>query len=263
MRLICPNCSAQYEVDAAMIPEEGRDVQCSNCGSTWFELPPPAAEPAEAADVEDPETPIGADAEPETASDDRADRDAAIAAVVAPPERAKRPRDVAEVDILKEEAAREIDRRRSEQSGALETQSELGLEPPRKKRRDNPSRALRARQARMKSEDTGTTDAPEDGDYRPPRRDLLPDIEEINSSLGPSTDRAGRSAEQIAVQRRGFRYGFVMTLGVAALAVLAYAYAPSIAEALPGSEQALLGYVDWANSARDALDSFIGQVQGG
>ena len=40
MRLICPNCSAQYEIDASLVPDEGRDVQCSNCGHTWFELPP-------------------------------------------------------------------------------------------------------------------------------------------------------------------------------------------------------------------------------
>lgn len=37
MRLICPNCSAQYEVDDSVIPETGRDVQCSACGRTWFQ----------------------------------------------------------------------------------------------------------------------------------------------------------------------------------------------------------------------------------
>lgn len=53
MRLICPNCDAQYEVDAAMIPASGRDVQCSNCGTTWFQEPAgsvkmaPAEVPAE------------------------------------------------------------------------------------------------------------------------------------------------------------------------------------------------------------------------
>lgn len=39
MRLICPNCGAQYEVPDEAIPESGRDVQCSNCGHTWFERP--------------------------------------------------------------------------------------------------------------------------------------------------------------------------------------------------------------------------------
>jgi predicted Zn finger-like uncharacterized protein len=51
MRLTCPNCSAQYEVDASAIPASGRDVQCSNCGHTWWQRPgaAPAAveEPAE------------------------------------------------------------------------------------------------------------------------------------------------------------------------------------------------------------------------
>ena len=40
MRLTCPNCGAQYEVPAEVIPESGRDVQCSNCGDTWFQTHP-------------------------------------------------------------------------------------------------------------------------------------------------------------------------------------------------------------------------------
>ena len=40
MRLICPNCGAQYEVPEEVIPENGRDVQCSNCGDTWFQTHP-------------------------------------------------------------------------------------------------------------------------------------------------------------------------------------------------------------------------------
>ncbi|MFT4717396.1 MAG: putative Zn finger-like uncharacterized protein [Paracoccaceae bacterium] len=37
MRLVCPQCAAQYEVDINAIPEDGRDVQCANCGNTWFQ----------------------------------------------------------------------------------------------------------------------------------------------------------------------------------------------------------------------------------
>ena len=55
MRLICPNCSAQYEIDASMIPDAGRDVQCSNCGHTWFELPPA---PPGFADAPEPEAAV-------------------------------------------------------------------------------------------------------------------------------------------------------------------------------------------------------------
>ncbi|MEX0368370.1 MAG: zinc-ribbon domain-containing protein [Ruegeria sp.] len=47
MRLTCPKCRAQYEVPEEVIPPGGRDVQCSNCDSTWFQEHPskPAAEP--------------------------------------------------------------------------------------------------------------------------------------------------------------------------------------------------------------------------
>lgn len=40
MRLICPNCAAQYEIDAAVLPEKGRDVECSRCGQIWFQPRP-------------------------------------------------------------------------------------------------------------------------------------------------------------------------------------------------------------------------------
>ena len=43
MRLICPNCAAQYEVAEDAIPESGRDVQCANCGDTWFQEHPAAS----------------------------------------------------------------------------------------------------------------------------------------------------------------------------------------------------------------------------
>jgi len=52
MRLVCPNCGAQYEVPAEVISSEGRDVQCSNCGITWFQPGPEAAD----ADPERPDT---------------------------------------------------------------------------------------------------------------------------------------------------------------------------------------------------------------
>ncbi len=42
MRLQCPICDAEYEVDASAIPYEGREVQCSNCGHSWFQNHPDA-----------------------------------------------------------------------------------------------------------------------------------------------------------------------------------------------------------------------------
>ena len=71
MRLICPNCGAQYEVDDSVIPEDGRDVQCSGCGHGWFQPGKSALAEAEAPETTAPE-PDGWDAgaweaEPEAA----------------------------------------------------------------------------------------------------------------------------------------------------------------------------------------------------
>lgn len=35
MRLICPGCGAEYQLDAGLIPAQGRDVECSACGKVW------------------------------------------------------------------------------------------------------------------------------------------------------------------------------------------------------------------------------------
>lgn len=39
MRLICPRCGAQYEIDAAAVPPTGRDVECSACDHVWRAMP--------------------------------------------------------------------------------------------------------------------------------------------------------------------------------------------------------------------------------
>jgi len=304
MRLICPNCSAQYEVDANLIPEEGRDVQCSNCGNTWFELPAPVAEPSEAAEpdvagsdeeldtskqvtrlahepkVAAKDTSEKSDAEDtskqetkpassetqdgdkgsgrdETLEKESVEEDDEWIETAPAPAAQKRPKDVAAVDVLKEEATREMAQRENRNLTRLETQGEFGLDAV--KGRDTPSRALRARMARMKNEDMSKTDAPDASDYSAPRRDLLPDIEEINSSLGPAGGKTGPLEAQALAHQRGFRYGFFLTVLLALIAIVTYAWAPAIAAAVPGSEGPLITYVDWANNARDAFNQLIGQ----
>jgi predicted Zn finger-like uncharacterized protein len=41
MRLICPKCDAQYDISDDVIPDGGRDVQCSSCAHTWFQMDKP------------------------------------------------------------------------------------------------------------------------------------------------------------------------------------------------------------------------------
>ena len=36
MRLLCPKCDAEYELADGIIPNAGRDVQCSSCDTIWF-----------------------------------------------------------------------------------------------------------------------------------------------------------------------------------------------------------------------------------
>ena len=45
MRLVCPNCSAKYEVDVSLFPEEGREVQCANCEHAWMQYPEAEEQP--------------------------------------------------------------------------------------------------------------------------------------------------------------------------------------------------------------------------
>lgn len=45
MRLICPECNALYDIADAMIPPEGREVECSACGHVWLQLPAATARP--------------------------------------------------------------------------------------------------------------------------------------------------------------------------------------------------------------------------
>lgn len=37
MRLTCSRCGAEYEIDDALIPEGGREVECSSCDHVWFQ----------------------------------------------------------------------------------------------------------------------------------------------------------------------------------------------------------------------------------
>ncbi|MGR3757670.1 MAG: zinc-ribbon domain-containing protein, partial [Tranquillimonas sp.] len=73
MRLVCPNCAAQYEVDPALIPEGGRDVQCSSCGETWFTTLDGAAAEPPAPTRPQPVPPAAPDHMPPTGQEDRSD----------------------------------------------------------------------------------------------------------------------------------------------------------------------------------------------
>ena len=296
MRLTCPNCGAQYEVPSDVIPPEGRDVQCSNCGSTWFEdstgsaaasAPAgepsafedfPAPDPTGAAAEAAPETAEAAEEGPETAPGAAPEQPPAAAAAPGedpgeedgedpeaeaahPPRERRKPRLApALADILREEAAREAELRASGESG-LESQSVLGLEPPELEEAERRARQSRNRMAVMRGENPAEIEAAETGS----RRGLLPDIEEINSTLRASTDAetaAGPSAAGAQSRRRGggFTPGFLLAAVAAAALAGVYAKAPEIAKAVPQADPAVSSYVALVDQARVWLDAQVRSV---
>lgn len=249
MRLICPNCDAEYEVDDAAIPDTGRDVQCSNCGHAWFQLPP--------------EIELALEQEEELfgkpgATDPIPDLDEADEPAPAPaqPEPQRRAVDENLLAILREEAEREAAARKAE-AAPIETQPDLGLTPPPAAAATTGGLAAAARRiAQLKGQDV---------DPRPAkpaaRRDLLPDIEEINSSLKGSDpiqdyDDDG-SASQSTRNARGFRSGFALSLVLAVFAAAVYTSAPRISAHLPVTEAPLQAYVAGVDQARLWLDGVM------
>ncbi len=316
MRLTCPNCGAQYEVPDDVIPAEGRDVQCSDCGTTWFQegsdaaaaaiakavvdVPPEKATPevAEAYDApeadvssqedfatppedhleedhtaddvedetsqaEEPEEEQAQDAEDFSSDEEEVDPEEDATDPEPQPERAKqRGLDASVADILREEAKREAALRAAEATG-LETQPDLGLATPSPDDTEQRAQQTRERMARLRGEDP---DVPEE-DFSGSRRGLLPDIEEINSSLRggyevPSAAAAhGLAYDEAPQQRRsGFLRGFMVAILIAAAATLIYLYSATLAVYVPEAEPLLQDYVDWVNETRVWLHTQVEQL---
>ncbi len=278
MRLICPNCEAEYEVDDAAIPDTGRDVQCSNCGHAWFQLPPEIELALEQEDEL-----FGASGMPDPLPDldaDDEDPGPPPAGMADPP---KRSIDENLMAVLREEAEREAAARKAESAAPIETQTELGLSAPAAAAAAAAAAAVVAsaeqsraagaiptpahagglaaaarRIAQMKGLDP---DAPPPAPPKPAtRRDLLPDIEEINSSLkgGEAASATMDDAtEGPASNARGFRSGFAVAMLIAVLGLAAYVAAPRIVAMVPASESAVSAYVSGIDGARLWLDGLM------
>lgn len=277
MRLICPNCDAQYEVPDDVMPPEGRDVQCSNCGNTWYQGHPDEVTAAEAvADMEPQEDEefVNFDTpEPEPVveeEDDDGDAPDTFEESPAPkpsedrPMPTRRELDPAVADVLRAEAELEEQARRNEM-GSMESQPELGLSEG-SDDADKRAREARERMARMRGETPAvasetTQDASTSADLGS-RRSLLPDIEEINSTLRSNSDRSptndpGQTAQIEVQEQRSSRRGFVFAVALVSVLALAYSFAPQIANAVPQLESAMTTYVIMIDTWRDWLDAQV------
>lgn len=248
MRLTCPNCRAQYEVDDSVVPRGGRDVQCSACGHTWYQYPKEVALEMRAAELEDDD-----DDEPGLTP---APRGAAAAPRI----------DKTVLDVLREEADREMAERRRDRS-SLESQGDLGLARPTRSK---------AAPSRIYGEDDPATlapppppiDDPEDTPAReaPRRRRVLPDIEELTSTLEPAGNaRAAESpgAEAPAAERRGMRRGLTVVMLVAAGLIVLYKLGPALGTWFPPLDGVMTTYVDSVNFLRGVVSGTLRGLLGG
>lgn len=264
MRLVCPNCEAKYEVPDDAIPETGRDVQCANCGHAWFQMrqkpfaAPEAEHGKDAGPVAEPIT--GAAASAESPSTPQAETvavpdvvpavdAAAVSAGVgtdAPTASAGYAVDDSVLAILREEAERETQARKAD-SLPLESQPDLGI--------DAALSPTQRRAAMLRADETI-------GAKPSARRDLLPDVEEINSTLRPSEQppEEGMATDMpaaIAAKRGGFRSGFLAVMSLAILGTAIYISAPQIGGLVPELTEPLDAYVSFIDGLRMQLDGLM------
>lgn len=236
MRLICPKCAVNYEVADDAIPEGGRNVQCSNCGHSWYQAPLAHDEaPAEAPEIANKVEPE-ARAPGEDAGATRPQTSRRLDPVIA--------------EILRDEADREARARKAETPDMIEGQSEMAFGPPKPKEEDAPEEA-----------DAAPDETLEDDlkDFAP-RRELLPDIEEINSSLRAQGDAAGgprmsaERREELRRHGRGFRLGLAVSVLLFTAVLIAYSFAPEIQRTIPASAGLIDRLVEGIDSVRIGMD---------
>lgn len=280
MRLICPNCGAQYEVPDDVIPDAGRDVQCSNCGDTWFQHhpnhePAVADEDGEGESLDSP--PDTQESEPEVEPVVEAEQDSEEAEPEAqPPEPepqkegptpSRRDLDPAIADILRQEAEYEEKERAKESRGGIETQPDLGLAI---EGTDERTKQVQARMARLRGtpeEDGARNEEVSTADIDPnSRRNLLPDIEEITSSLSsddshPVPAPVSDDIDTAPVRKSGgFMRGFLSGVLIVAVIAAIYLLAPTISAQFPAMEGAMSVYVKIVDAIRVTLNEQIGNL---
>jgi hypothetical protein len=153
---------------------------------------------------------------------------------VPPPRR--RALDESVLAVLREEAEREAAVRRVEAPPRpVEVQQDLGLMAPPPLGVPPSVLAAREKFADLSADPVEIAAEEEEAAAQRPasRRELLPDIEEINSTLRAGSEPRGEESEdtdedRATGRRRGFRAGFLLMIALAALLWSAYVMAPRI-----------------------------------
>lgn len=280
MRLVCPNCGAQYNVADDAIPPGGRDVQCSSCHQTWFQTDHATAT-AEAQTARPEKSrvlsrPLMKEEFINPASDSIA---AAISNVIAkdvedaakevvaeelaeapPAEMPRKVLDSAVADILRQEAARA-------DSVPKPKLTDADIAPPVTQAETRhefvDADETRKRIAQM-TEDEGGVRTGQKPVFEDPSN-TIPDIHEINATLrarAAASDTSGLTeAEKAAARERsGFRGGFFFVLIVLAVLIGPYFFADQITENLPQTVGFMADYTNTIDQIRVQLNQMFGSV---
>ena len=240
MRLICLNCSAQYEVADDVIPQSGRDVQCSNCDHTWFES-------GDMPDIKDEFLNVSNDLPSGKIQEDTAPEVNVSASRTEQEKLQRQELDPAVADILRAEAAHEAGARRRETEAIIKSQPDLGLNTARTVSDQRTQEIQRRMDLLKRTEVAGTKAAAAS------RRELLPDIEEINSSLRSEAEREESYATMKITRnksRHSFGIGFFGVLFSFTMLITIYTFAHQISASVPAIAQTLDSYVITVDSIR-------------
>ncbi len=261
MRLICPNCEAQYDVANEAIPPGGRDVQCSSCQQTWFQTEKPVVAGRDASRILSRSLPK---AEASQDSDDAAKAQASPA----PSEPPRKALDDAVASILREEA--------SMGGAAPKAIPGSGAAKPPMTQDTKAAQAVdadvtRKRIAQMTEAEGGTLAAKANAaaaaaaakSGAQSSAKSIPDIAEINAVLrarAEAHDTSGltEAEKSEAVQRSGFRRGFFLVLILFVILIAPYFFANLITENLPQTRGFMADYVNTVDQLRISLNNLIG-----
>ena len=275
-----PEVEAEQEAEAALyeapVAAHGAAVVAPAAGPQPKPVKVPAKAPAKAAAAVAPPFAATPQPDPEPAAPltpeaaVAATLSAVVAAVAAPepmaalaatpPATPLRGLDESVLAVLREEAARETAARRSEAAPGIETQVEMGLEGADDGAASGGQAAAAIRRiTRLQGGVEPETPVP----VARTRRDLLPAIEEINSTLRATSDRHSDDDAVVAsmaaprAARSGFGRGFLLLVLLALIIVALYLAASLITAKVPALAGAAQAYVAAVDVARVWLDSEI------
>lgn len=175
--------------------------------------------------------------------------------------------------ILREEAQLEAEARRMEAQrlanrkaaaeAEMQVQPDLGLETA---PAVSSLTATQRRLALLRGEDpeSPAPESPTEEPRLPARRDLLPDVEEITSTLQPSELENGADTGPVPplplTRSGGFRTGFLISVVLLGAATLVYAGADRLSAAYPPAKAPLDRYVEAVDHARIWVNTSLDQL---